>query len=103
MEDEKIELETHIKYEKSLRNLQLQEARLLRRYQKEMAELRALQNERSSQAVSQASQGFSRDCTPAAAEIGFEFSTAPYAFNERHSSTSGEPLTPPARTNDLAA
>ncbi|MBV8071686.1 MAG: hypothetical protein JO270_17380 [Acidobacteriaceae bacterium] len=43
-----IELQTHITYEKQLRNLQIQESRLLRRYQKEMAELRQLQKERQS-------------------------------------------------------
>jgi len=41
-----IELGTFLKYEKQLRNLQLQEARLQRRYEKEMAELRSLQKER---------------------------------------------------------
>ncbi len=41
-----IELQTHTKYEKQLRNLHIQEARLVRRYQKEMAELRGLQDER---------------------------------------------------------
>ena len=103
MEDEKIELETHMKYEKSLRNLQLQEARLLRRYQKEMAELRALQKERSSEVVPQAPQGVSRDYRLPAAEIGFEFSTVPDALPERCPSTSGGALAPPARTNELAA
>ncbi len=42
-----IELETFIVYEKQLRNLQLQEARLSRRREKETAELRQLQQERS--------------------------------------------------------
>ena len=41
-----IELQAHLKYEKQLRNLQLQENRLHRRYEKEMAELRNLQKER---------------------------------------------------------
>jgi hypothetical protein len=41
-----IELETFLKYEKQLRNLQLQEARLARRREKETAELRKLQQER---------------------------------------------------------
>ncbi|HEY6991285.1 MAG TPA: hypothetical protein VH369_23005 [Bryobacteraceae bacterium] len=41
-----IELHTHITYEKQLRNLQLQEARLVRRREKETAELRRLQGER---------------------------------------------------------
>jgi hypothetical protein len=42
-----IDLDVHLKYEKQLRNLQLQESRLQRRYEKEMAELRRLQQERS--------------------------------------------------------
>jgi hypothetical protein len=46
IEPEKIELTTHLKYEKQLRNLQLQETRLVRRFHKEMAELRELQKER---------------------------------------------------------
>ncbi len=41
-----VDLQTHLKYEKQLRNLQLQESRLQRRYEKEMAELRDLQKER---------------------------------------------------------
>jgi hypothetical protein len=41
-----IDLDVHLKYEKQLRNLQLQESRLQRRYEKEMAELRRLQQER---------------------------------------------------------
>lgn len=41
-----IELHTYLTYEKQLRNLQLQEARLARRYQKDTAELRTIQRER---------------------------------------------------------
>ncbi len=41
-----IEVQTFIKYEKQLRNLQLQEARLARRREKELAELRQLQGAR---------------------------------------------------------
>jgi len=41
-----IELHTHLTYEKQLRNLQLQEARLARRYEKDTAELRKTQQER---------------------------------------------------------
>jgi hypothetical protein len=43
-----IEVQTFIKYEKQLRNLQLQESRLARRREKEIAELRQLQQERRS-------------------------------------------------------
>ena len=42
-----IEIETSLAYEKQLRNLQLQEGRLARRREKETAELRRLQQERS--------------------------------------------------------
>jgi hypothetical protein len=41
-----IELHTHQAYEKQFRNLQLQEARLVRRREKEIAEIRQLQQER---------------------------------------------------------
>ena len=41
-----IDLDVHLKYERQLRNLQLQESRLHRRFEKERAELRQLQNER---------------------------------------------------------
>jgi hypothetical protein len=41
-----IELHTHLVYEKQLHNLQLQEARLVRRREKETAEFRRLQQER---------------------------------------------------------
>jgi hypothetical protein len=44
-----IELQTFLKYEKQLRNLQLQEARLARRREKETAELRKLQQERKTE------------------------------------------------------
>jgi hypothetical protein len=53
-----IELQTYLKYEKQLKNLHLQEARLNRRFDKDLAELRQLQKERREQAN------------------GFEFSTA---------------------------
>lgn len=41
-----IDLQTFLKYEKQLRNLQIQEARLHRRYEKDFAELRKLQQKR---------------------------------------------------------
>ncbi|MBV8865243.1 MAG: hypothetical protein JO210_07565 [Acidobacteriaceae bacterium] len=65
-----IELGTFLKYEKQLRNLQLQEARLQRRYEKEMAELRSLQkerkeNEKTTAAVNQPGFVFSNPKTEA--------------------------------------
>jgi hypothetical protein len=58
-----IELQTFLTYEKQLRNLQLQESRLSRRREKEIAELRELQQARKEKE------------TEAVAENGFEFST----------------------------
>ncbi len=70
-----IELGTFLKYEKQLKNLQLQESRLQRRYEKEMAELRSLQKERKQQ--EQARKAQAKPATAAAAnEVGFVFSTA---------------------------
>jgi len=66
-----IELQTHFKYEKQLKNLQIREARLLRRYQKEMAELRQLQRDR-----------LARD--EQETEVGFEFSKSPNAQTANH-------------------
>ena len=78
-----IELQTFLKYEKQLRNLQLQEARLARRREKETAELRKLQQERKAeqaQALDTAARQYviakksNQSFGPAA--NGFEFSTA---------------------------
>jgi hypothetical protein len=62
-----------LKYEKQLRNLQLQENRPRRRYEKESAELRALQKERKQKEETEATRP-----EPA----GFEFSTAANCFTE---------------------
>ena len=73
-----IELKTVFKYEKQLRNLQLQEARLARRYDKEFAELRTLQKERiqrelrRQQAAAKSLRPTERTVSP---ELGFEFPT----------------------------
>jgi len=53
-----IELHTHLVYEKQLRNLQLQESRLVRRREKETAALRKLQDERKHQSQTAAANGF---------------------------------------------
>jgi hypothetical protein len=54
-----IELHTHLVYEKQLRNLQLQESRLVRRREKETASLRKLQDERKQrQSQTVAANGF---------------------------------------------
>ncbi len=70
-----IELETHLKYEKQLRNLQLQESRLARRFEKESAELRELQKARKASekpAERPVTEPANRTATPTS---GFEFSS----------------------------
>ncbi len=78
-----MELQTFMKYEKQLRNLQLQEARLARRREKETAELRKLQSERLAQqmqALDCAAMSYlaakQRDPSFDPAANGFEFSIA---------------------------
>ena len=78
-----IELHTHLKYEKQIRNLQAQEARLHRRYEKESAELCDLQEAREEARLDQLDQA-AKASPPAQcenrafepAEVGFEFSSA---------------------------
>jgi hypothetical protein len=70
-----IELHTFMVYEKQLRNLQLQEARLARRREKETAELRTLQQLRKQtelRAMDSIAQPAGKPFEPAA--LGFEFS-----------------------------
>ncbi len=67
-----IELETFLTYEKQLRNLQLQEARLARRMAKDAAELRELQHARRKKDLQAEKDVLVR----AAQANGFEFSTA---------------------------
>ena len=78
-----IEVHTFLTYEKQLRNLQLQEARLSRRREKETAELRELQQDRKAKKREQldlASKLYlaaQQDHTPFdPAANGFDFSTA---------------------------
>jgi hypothetical protein len=78
-----IELHTHLVYERQLRNLQLQESRLVRRREKESAELRRLQQERAQRekcALESAAQLYvaaTRDTQPFNPAVhGFEFSIA---------------------------
>ncbi len=77
-----IDLRTHLTYEKQLRNLQLQEARLRRNREKDTAELRQLQQERIRQEKQDldtaaklytAAQHDHASFDPA--EFGFDFST----------------------------
>jgi hypothetical protein len=78
-----IELHTHLTYEKQLRNLHLQEARLARRYEKDTAELRKTQQERDQReaidfdVASKLYLAAKHDHQPFnAADHGFEFSIA---------------------------
>jgi hypothetical protein len=52
------QLEIYLKYEKQLRNLHIQEGRLHRRYEKELAELLQLQKDRYLAEASLATNGF---------------------------------------------
>lgn len=79
-----IEVKTFLKYERQLRNLQLQEARLSRRREKEIAELRTLQLERQrkeDEDRKNAEQAVASAKAAAGSELlglqtnGFEFST----------------------------
>ncbi len=77
-----IELQTFLAFEKQLRNLQLQEARLTRRRERETAELRKLQQERKAkenEALDNAARRYlvaKREDAPFdPSENGFEFST----------------------------
>jgi hypothetical protein len=79
-----IQLAVHLKYEKQIRNLQLQESRLVRRREKEIAELRQLQEARQAQdanrtpSVSErARSSIAQPVAPVASiQNGFEFSNA---------------------------
>jgi len=91
-----IELKTMLAYDKQLRNLQLQESRLARRREKEMAELRALQKERKEKQAQALAAAAKQKSAPLNAsertgrlvpvvrdsnESGFEFSSATPASN----------------------
>ena len=76
------EMEIRRKHEKEFRNLQIQEGRLARRREKEMAELLRLQKERKAkqaEALAQAAQAYllaaHRNQPFDLAALGFEFST----------------------------
>jgi hypothetical protein len=71
-----IEAQTYLAYEKQIRNLHLQEARLVRRREKETAELRRLQQERITKEAREAAQPNRNPIIPEALpEFGFDFST----------------------------
>ncbi len=66
-----IEVETYLKYEKSIRNLQVQEARLHRRYEKDTAELNRIQQARKARER----QAVKSSRPNPSSENGFDFST----------------------------
>jgi hypothetical protein len=81
-----LDLEIMEKYEKQLRNLHLQEARLARRREKEIAELRSLQQERKANeaaALEHAATAYllarQRNQPADPPQIGFEFSKETFA------------------------
>ena len=82
-----IEIETYLKYEKSLRNLNVQEARLRRTLDKDRAELQRLQTIRQRDqrlaAEAQASKQQKPPSPPVRPENGFDFSTAPNPNSNR--------------------
>ena len=86
----KIELETYLKYEKQLKNLQLQEARLTRRYEKESAELRSLQKERRANEQN-ARKDEAAPLSEPKTQPGFVFSTPAAARAPSQSTTSNAP------------
>jgi hypothetical protein len=74
-----IDVDTYLKYEKSIRNLHIHEARLHRRLEKDQAELIRLQNERKREerfAAEQAMQPNPQPSSNSARPNGFDFSTA---------------------------
>ena len=89
-----IELQTHVKYEKQLRNLHIQEARLVRRYQNEMNELRELQKERHARSENAASTAAIAP-TAAVAPVGFDFATCDHADQVHAQHTPGHSANPP--------
>ncbi|HWE50836.1 MAG TPA: hypothetical protein VG273_13665 [Bryobacteraceae bacterium] len=76
-----IQTETYLKYEKSLRNLHIQEARLQRQRTKDLAELKRLKDDRARQEIMlQTAQRTTHPAkTAAAGKNGFEFATPEFA------------------------
>lgn len=73
-----IDCHTFLSYEKQIRNLQIQEARLFRRYEKDSAELRTIKQQRRAQEA-EADETVCKSGSPArprTATNGFEFSNS---------------------------
>ena len=86
-----IDAHTFLVYEKQIRNLQLQEARLARRREKETAELRKLQAERIEKEQVRGTRPTN----------GFEFSTAEFQANPCPASVA--PVIEPTVSSGVAA
>lgn len=71
-----IDLHTFLAYEKQIRNLQIQDARLHRRYEKDSAELRQLQQERKAREI-ETLEAAAPPKQPKNPKTGFVFSTRP--------------------------
>jgi hypothetical protein len=85
-----IDAQIFFKYERHLKHLSLQEVRLRRMYEKDLARLRALQAERKeAEAVQAAAKPPATKPAPAPLvnnpEIGFEFAHSPRATDPRAS------------------
>ena len=106
-----IEAQTYLAYEKQIRNLHLQEARLVRRREKETAELRRLQQERAAKPASPVIvPATPRTVTatlalapPTESEIGFDFSAAEFTTHVAPPSTQISPSAANNATHPLAA
>jgi hypothetical protein len=99
-----IEAQTYLAYEKQIRNLNLQEARLVRRREKETAELRRLQQERAAKPASTAFIPIKAStANPTETEIGFDFSTDEFAAHTEPPSTQIPPSAASQSSHPLAA
>jgi hypothetical protein len=92
---------TFLVYEKQIRNLQLQEARLVRRRERESADLRKLQDER----IQKAERTKKEDTCQAQPANGFEFSTTEFQAHPlpaRIASTTQQPVSSAATGRIIA-
>jgi hypothetical protein len=98
----KIVLQTHLTYEKQLRNLHIQESRIDRKRAKAIAELKALQSEHIAQQQQQsADQAVASEHT-ASAENGFVFSK-PTPMPSEHIETERATLSEASSESVIAA
>lgn len=102
-----IEVRTYIAYERQLRNLHLQESRLQRRREKEIAELREVQSERQRKETERL-ENLGQALSPGVSQVhrpvenGFEFSNA-CAKLPNSPALSSEPVSSPTAQAQLIA